>query len=91
MVNPYSGDYARFERAGMSKESFNARKSHINAALVRKLGKRLAEPYLVEALDTAAGEGQRRLRPYGLQIPPEAITIAPASLRARHVRAADTK
>jgi hypothetical protein len=89
VVNPHSGDYARFERAGMSKDSFNARKSHINAALVRTLGKRLAEPYLVEALEPLTGKGHRRLRPYGLQIPPEAITIAPVSLRPQHIRAAD--
>lgn len=90
VVNPYSGDFARFERSGMSKDSFNARKSHINAALVRTLGKRLAEAYLVEALEPLTAKGQRRLRPYGLQIPPEAIAIAPISLRAQHVCAADT-
>jgi hypothetical protein len=89
VVNPHSGDYARLERAGMSKDSFNARKSHINAALIGKLGRRLAEPYLVEALEPLTGKGQRRLRPYGLQLPPEAITIAPASLRAQNIRAAD--
>jgi CRISPR-associated protein (TIGR02584 family) len=91
VVSPYSGDYARFERAGMSKESFNARKSHINAALVRKLGKRLAEAYLVEALEAPPGEGRGRLRPYGLRTPPEAIAIAPVSLPARHIRAGGTK
>jgi len=89
VVDPHSGDYTRFERAGMSKDSFNARKSHINAALVRKLGKRLAEPYLVEALEPLTGKGRRRLRPYGLKIPPEAITIAPISLRMQHNRTAD--
>jgi CRISPR-associated protein (TIGR02584 family) len=88
VVSPYSGDYARFERAGMSKDSFNARKSHINAALLRKLGKRLAEPYLVEALQPPTGKGRSRLRPYGLRTPPEAITIAPVSLPTRHLRAA---
>jgi hypothetical protein len=91
VVNPHSGDYARFERAGMSKDSFNARKSHINAALVRKLGKRLAEPYLVEALEPLTAKGQGRLRPYGMQLPPETITIAPASLRARRGRAVGNK
>ena len=90
VVGPYSGDYERFERAGMSKDSFNARKSHINAALVRTLGKRLAASYLVEALEPLTGKARRRLRPYGLQIPPEAITIALISLRAQHSRAADT-
>jgi hypothetical protein len=90
VVSPYSGDYARFERAGMSKDSFNARKSHINKALVRTLGKRRAESYLVEALEPLTEKGQRRLRPYGLQIPPEAITIARVSLRAQHSRVADT-
>lgn len=74
----------------MSKDSFNARKSHINAALVRKLGKRLAEAYLVEALEAPLGEGRGRLRPYGLRTPPEAITIAPTSLRIQRARAADT-
>jgi hypothetical protein len=90
VVNPHSGDFARSEGAGMSKDNFNARKSKINAALVRKLGKRLAEPYLVEALDPLTGKGRRRLRPYGLRIASEAITIA-ASLRPQHIRAADPK
>ena len=81
MVGRYSGEYERLERTGMSQESFNARKSQINAALVRKLGRRLAEPYLVEALPPPAVEGRSRLRPYGLQIPPEAITIAAISLQ----------
>jgi CRISPR-associated protein (TIGR02584 family) len=87
VVSPYSGDYERLERSGMSKESFNARKSHINTALVRTLGKRRAQPYLVEAMAPPAGKGQGRLRPYGLRTPPEEITIAPASLSARHIGA----
>jgi CRISPR-associated protein (TIGR02584 family) len=91
VISPYSGDYARFERAGMSKDSFNARKSHINAALVRALGKRRAESYLVEALAPPTGKGQRRLRPYGLRIRPEAITITPASLPVRRAHPADSK
>ena len=91
VVNPHSGDYARLERAGMSKDSFNARKSHINAALLRKLGKRLAEPYLVEALQPPTGKCRSRLRPYGLRTPPEAITIAPVSLPRQHARAAGNK
>ena len=78
VVNPNSGDYERFESSGMSKDNFNARKSHINSALVRRLGDRRAKPYLIEALDPLPGKG--RCRPYGLQISPEAITIAPASL-----------
>jgi hypothetical protein len=64
----------------MSKENFNTRKSRINTVLVRTFGKRLADPYLVEALAPLSGKGQRRLRPYGLQIPPEAITIARGKL-----------
>ena len=69
-------EYGRFASAGMSKDNFNARKSKINAAFAHNLGKRLAEPYLVEALEPLTGKGQSRLRPYGLRIPPEAITIA---------------
>jgi hypothetical protein len=60
----------------MSKDNFNARKSKINAAFARTLGKRHAEPYLVEALEPLTGKEQSRLRPYGLRIPPEAISIA---------------
>src|SRR5215472_12687399 len=74
VVNTWSGDYERFESAGMSKDNFNARKSHINAALVGALGKRRAEPYLIEALAPLPGKG--RLRAYGLGLPPEAIAIA---------------
>jgi hypothetical protein len=76
VVNAWSGDYERFETAGMSKDNFNARKSHINAALVRTLGRRRAEPYLVEALAPLGDKGRGRLRPYGLSLPPDAITIA---------------
>jgi CRISPR-associated protein (TIGR02584 family) len=91
VVNPASADYERFESAGMSKDNFNARKSRINTVLVRMLGKRHAEPYLVEALTPLTGKGRRRLRPYGLQIPREAITIAPVSLSRQPVRAAEGK
>jgi CRISPR-associated protein (TIGR02584 family) len=72
VVSPGSADYERFENAGMSKDNFNARKSRINTVLVRTLGKRLAQPYLVEALAPLTGRGRRRLRPYGVQMPPEA-------------------
>jgi CRISPR-associated protein (TIGR02584 family) len=86
VVNPHSGEYARFEGTGMSKDNFNARKSHINKALIRSLGDRRAGPYLIEALDPLPGN--RRCRPYGLQILPEAITIVPASLPEQHSPAA---
>jgi hypothetical protein len=75
VVNSWSGDYERFETSGMSQENFNARKSHINRAIVRALGQRRAAPYLIETLDPLTGKGRRRLRPYGLALPPEAITI----------------
>jgi CRISPR-associated protein (TIGR02584 family) len=91
VVNANSAEYERFESAGMSKDNFNARKSKINAALFRTLGKRLAEPYLVEALEPLTGKGQSRFRPYGLRLPPEAITIAAVSLRRRHTRLAGSK
>jgi CRISPR-associated protein (TIGR02584 family) len=87
VVNPSSGEYERFEAKGMSKDNFNARKSHINKALMRSLGDhRRAGPYLIEALDPLPGN--RRCRPYGLHISPEAITIAPASLPEQHSPAA---
>jgi CRISPR-associated protein (TIGR02584 family) len=86
VVNPNSGEYERFETKGMSKDNFNARKSHINKALIRSLGDRRAAPYLIEALNPLPGN--RRCRPYGLQISPEAITIAPASLPEQHSPAA---
>jgi CRISPR-associated protein (TIGR02584 family) len=87
VVNPYSGEYERFQAKGMSKDNFNARKSHINKALIRSLGDhRRAGPYLIEALHPLPGN--RRCRPYGLQISPEAITIAPASLPEQHSPAA---
>jgi CRISPR-associated protein (TIGR02584 family) len=78
VVNPYSGEFERFETAGMSQENFHARKSHTNGALLRTLGKRRSEPYLIEALAPFEGNGRRRLRPYGLLLPPEVITIANA-------------
>ena len=92
VVNPYSGDFARLERAGMSKDNFNSRQvAHQRGAYSGSSASVWPKPYLVEALEPLTAKGQRRLRPYGLQLPPEAITIAPASLRARHVRAADSK
>jgi CRISPR-associated protein (TIGR02584 family) len=83
VVNPNSGEYERFETTGMSKDNFNARKSHINKALIRSLGDRRAGPYLIEALDPLPGN--RRCRPYGLGISSEAITIGSASLPEQHV------
>lgn len=81
LVSPYSGDFMRFEKAGMTKENFNARKRHINRALELALGFRRAQPYLIATLAPIPGKG--RCRPYGLTLAPSAITIRRASLRAR--------
>jgi len=82
VINPHSGDFARFEERGMSKDNFNARKAHINSALKNALGERRAMPYLISVLDPLPIKG-RRCRPYGLSLPAEAITIHAAGLPAR--------
>ena len=74
----------------MSKDSFNARKSHINAR--PQAGARQAScrrRTSIEALEPLPAKGQRR---FGLA----PVTARDghdrrASLRARHIRAADSK
>ncbi len=75
LINPDSGDYEKAEtayRRGYGKESFDPRKSHINAKINQALGKRVAKPYLITRLDTIAGSRYHRS---GLKLPPEVITI----------------
>jgi CRISPR-associated protein (TIGR02584 family) len=78
------------ERAyrNLTEQNFDPAKAHVNGALKRALGERRASPYLIVALDPIAGTRYRR---FGLALPPEAVTIAGASLRARQMRAADSK
>lgn len=80
LVSPYSGEFMRFENAGMTKDNFNARKRHINKAIEVALGYGRAQPYLIATLEPIPGKG--RCRPYGLTLAPSVITIRPASLRA---------
>lgn len=78
-VNPHSGAYERFEDCGLSKETFHSRKRHINAALEKTLGRRRAEPYLIQTQAALPGKG--RCQPYALTLPPAAIKLPAASLR----------
>jgi hypothetical protein len=81
LVNRSSGAYERKEKAcqDFDADSFDQGKTRLHEALERALGKRLVTPYLIVALDPVPGS---QLHSYGLSLPPDAVTIAPASLRA---------
>jgi hypothetical protein len=83
-VNRDSGPYERAEKAyrHFSEANFDQTKAKVNNALRRALGERWALPYLIGKLDRIGGT---RLHRYGLSLPPEVISIAPASLPARPV------
>ena len=89
VVNPMSGDYQRAEEAYFDKdgvdsdradkrrlaeEHFNPDKSNIKRVLVKHLGRRRAEPYLIKEQDRPIPG--KRIHRYGLALPPEAIRIA---------------
>jgi CRISPR-associated protein (TIGR02584 family) len=81
LVSPCSGAYERKEKAcrDFNADSFDQSKTRLHEALERALGERLAAPYLIVALEPVAGS---QLHAYGLSLPPNAITISPASLPA---------
>jgi CRISPR-associated protein (TIGR02584 family) len=83
LVNIYSGTYGLTEKAyqHFNKDNFDPAKTHVNQALKRALGERRAQPYLIAKLDAVAGTRYHR---FGLSLPPEAITVAPAKPAARH-------
>ena len=89
VVNPMSGDYQRAEEAYFDKdgvnsdradkrrlaeEHFNPDKSNIKRVLVKHLGHRRAEPYLIKKQDRPIPG--KRIHRYGLALPPEAIRTA---------------
>jgi CRISPR-associated protein (TIGR02584 family) len=88
LVNPNSGAYEQTEKAyrNFNEDNFDPTKTHVNGTLKRTLGARRALPYLIGKLDPIPGSRRHR---FGLSLLPEAITIAPASLPAQHIRVAD--
>lgn len=78
LVNVHSAAYEHAEQAyrSFTKDNFDPAKAHINAAFKRHLGARRAAPYLIGKLDPIPGTRYRR---FGLSLPPDAITIAPAA------------
>jgi CRISPR-associated protein (TIGR02584 family) len=84
LVGVNSGLYEQAEKAfarEFGKDHFDPPKARINRAIERALGERRALPYLIVQLDRIAGSRRHR---FGLSLPPEAITIGPASLPAAH-------
>jgi CRISPR-associated protein (TIGR02584 family) len=83
LVGINSGSYEQAEKAyrHFGKDNLEPHKAHVNRAIERALGERRAKPYLIVKLDRIAGSRRHR---FGLSLPPEAITIGPASLRAQH-------
>jgi CRISPR-associated protein (TIGR02584 family) len=80
LVGVYSAAYFQAEKAypGFNKVNFDPAKTHVNQKLRQVLGQRRAVPYLIGRLGSIPGTRYHR---FGLSLPPEAITIAPASLR----------
>ena len=87
LVNPNSGLYERTQKAyrNFSEANFDQTKAKVNRVLKRVLDDKRALPYLIVKLDRI---DRTRLHRYGLSLPPEAITIAPASLPAQQAAAA---
>jgi CRISPR-associated protein (TIGR02584 family) len=90
LVNVASRQYERTEKAyrGFDAGNFDQAKTKLNRALQRALGERRALPYLVGKLDSVPGGQAHR---FGLSLPPEAVTIVPASLRTQRVGPAGSK
>jgi CRISPR-associated protein (TIGR02584 family) len=88
LVSVYSRVYEKTEAAyrRFTKDNFDPDKAHVNGTFKRALGERRASPYLIAKLEPIAGTRYHR---FGLALPPEAITIAPASLPAQQSAAAD--
>jgi CRISPR-associated protein (TIGR02584 family) len=83
LVNANSGVYEKTEEAyrrSFTKDNFDPAKAHIKGALRSALGERRALPYQIVRLDPIPGSRYHR---FGLTLPPEAITIAAASLPAQ--------
>jgi hypothetical protein len=85
LENVYSGIYEHAEKTyrKFSEDNFDQTKTRVNEALRRALGERRAFPYLISKLDRIAGSRRHRV---GLSLPPEAITVEPASLPQQHAR-----
>ena len=85
LVGINSGLYEHAEKAyrrkDFGKDNLEPHKAHVNRAIERALGERRAKPYLIVKLDRIAGSRRHR---FGLSLPPEAITIGPASLPVQH-------
>jgi hypothetical protein len=90
LVNVASRVYEKTEKAyrGFDTDNFDQAKAKIKRAFERALGERRASSYLISKLDPLPGT---RVYRFGLALPPEAITIAAASLPWRHTRATDSK
>ncbi len=78
LVSEYSAEYEKFEEVRMllekadpedEKNYFEQRKSRTNSALKTKLGKKLAEPYLIQR------SGLRGRSRYGINIDADAIEL----------------
>jgi len=85
LENVHSGVYEQAEKKyrQFNEDNFDQTKTRVNQAIERALDRR-ARPYLIVKLDRVRGSRRHRV---GVLLPPEAITIAPASLPAQHVRA----
>jgi CRISPR-associated protein (TIGR02584 family) len=91
LVGVNSGPYERAERAykrNFGKDNFEPHSAHIKRAIERALGERRASPYLIVKLDPIGGSRRHR---FGLNLPPDAIRIVPASLPVRQTRSKKAK
>jgi hypothetical protein len=82
LVDVASRAYEKTRKAyrGFDADNFDQAKAKVKRALQRVLGERRASPYLIGKLDPVPGS---RVHRFGLALPPEAITVAPATLRAQ--------
>ncbi len=75
LVNDHSGNYEKTRIAldkGIDKEYFEQKKAKVNGWLVKQLGKRIAQPYLITRQQIIPGSHYSR---FGLMLEPKQIEI----------------
>lgn len=85
-VGTMSSKYERAEDAysrGLKPEDVNPIKAHVKEELERRLGRKRAAPYLIQNLGHIPGTRYQR---FGLDLPPEAISIAGRNLAGSPIK-----
>lgn len=83
VVGEFSGDYEHAEKTWgkqLRTENWDSWKSHINGKITKSLGQKMAQPYLITALEEIPNT---RISRYGLSLDPQVIYIVRSDSIAR--------